>query len=296
MALSGVVGSWVRQLARSRLLLAVLCFVATGCLTAWGLTSSGGSQTDTSRPSAKSPFDLATSVPKNVSKMHLVLNATFGGTRLKRSLWDTCYPWIANQGAGCTNFNNPEREWYLPKQDQVSGGVLHIVSSNLRTVGASQSGSRKIYGCRSGMVTSHPGFNFKYGYIQVTAQIPNNPGLWPALWLAASNLKWPPEIDMLEHLGPPTSRTGVFFHAVGRIVRVYINPGSLFNGWHTFGLAWTKSQLAWYIDNKLIVRIRQDVPQQKMYFIANLAHFAGHPHSPSCDGRMLIRSIKVWQS
>lgn len=282
---------------RSRLLLAVLCVIAATCITAWGLGASGGSQVRTSRSSAKSPFDLAVSVPKSVSKMRMVLDAKFGGTRLKRSLWDTCYPGTTDPAVGCTNFNNPEKEWYLPAQDRVSGGVLHIVSSKTSTVGTSKSGGREVFACRSGMVTTHPGFNFKYGYIQVTARIPNNPGLWPALWLAASNLQWPPEIDMLEHWSPPTSETGVFFHPVGPEVRVHINdPGRLFKGWHTFGVDWTRSQVSWYIDGKLIVRVRQDIPHQKMYFIADLAHFVGRPHSSSCSGSLLIRSVKVWQS
>ena len=29
------------------------------------------------------------------------------------------------------------------------------------------------------------------------------------MWLAASNLHWPPEIDLLEHWGAPTSKSGV---------------------------------------------------------------------------------------
>ena len=106
--------------------------------------------------------------------------ADFSGSRLNTSVWATCYPWM-DTPSGCTNFGNTEYEWYLPGQDQVSGGVLHLVAQRTPTPGMTADGTPKAYSCRSGMVTTYPGFRFQYGYVQVVAQIPNGPGLWPAL-------------------------------------------------------------------------------------------------------------------
>ena len=55
------------------------------------------------------------------------------------------------------------------------------------------------YTYRSGMVTTFPGYKFTYGFVQVVARIPDAVGTWSALWLAASNEHWPPEIDLVEH-------------------------------------------------------------------------------------------------
>lgn len=144
------------------------------------------------------------------------------------------------------------------------------------------------------MVTTYPGFRFKYGYVQVIARIPNDPGLWPALWLAAANLHWPPEMDMLEHKAPlPVA--GVFFHPVGsHFVGLHLHIARLADKWHTFALSWTAKKAIFYVDGIQVLRIDKRVPHQLMYFIANLAVWRS-PGRSGCHGAMAIRSVKVWQ-
>ncbi len=281
---------------RSRLLFASLAIAVVAGLIGWGLTpSAAGSRAAGSATHKKSPYQLAVSIPASVSKMRLAFHATFAGSLLNTKIWSTCYPTL--KGSACSNFSNPEREWYQASQVQVFGGALHLVSKKIPTAGLDRYGDPAEYACRSGMVTSHPGFNFKYGYIQVTAHVPNGAGLWPALWLAASDLSWPPEVDLLEHWGPPKNTTGVYFHPLnGARTAVRFSPGNLFRGWHTFGVSWTATQLSWYIDGKLVVTVRQHIPHQKMYLIANVAHYVQkHRSSSACTGTMLIRSVSVWQ-
>jgi beta-glucanase (GH16 family) len=228
--------------------------------------------------------------------MHLVFNANFSGSSLNPSIWDTCYPWFPNQSAGCQNFANKEVEWYAPSQVQVSGGALNLVAQPVATAGFSAQGAPAEYGCRSGMVTTHPGFNFEYGYVQVVADIPNGAGLWPALWLAASNLKWPPEIDMLEHWGKPRSTSGMFFHPIGAKQALVHVPAAddVADGWHTFAVNWTPSSVTWYLDGNIMMTVMQNIPHQSMYFIANLAAWANEGPG-SCTGALAIKSVKVWQ-
>src|ERR1700722_4065150 len=138
--------------------------------------------------------------------------SNFSGKSLNTSIWATCSPWM-DVAAGCTNFGNAdEQEWYLPSQDQVSGGVLHLVAQPIPTRGTNSAGAAKTYECRSGMVTTMPGFSFEYGVGQLVAQTPSTAELWPALWLLAADEVWPPEIDMLEEWGPPDRAIGEFFH------------------------------------------------------------------------------------
>jgi beta-glucanase (GH16 family) len=223
--------------------------------------------------------------------------ATFTGSSLNTKVWATCYPWM-NAASGCTNFgNSSEQEWYLPSQDQVSGGALHLVAQPVATQGTNSSGKAKTYACRSGMVTSYPGFNFEYGTVQIVAQIPKNVGLWPALWLLPTNESWPPEIDMLESWGTGTSAsTGLFFHPVtGGQVSAYPATGDLSSGWHTFTLSWTATSLTYYIDRKSDLTVTANVPHQKMYILADLADYS-MSSAGSCQGSMLIQSVNVWQS
>lgn len=223
----------------------------------------------------------------------LTFDSTFSGSQLDSSVWATCYPWATS---GCTNYGNTkdqDQEWYQASQDQVSGGILHLVAQHEPTLGASQNGAPKEYACRSGMVTTYPSLRFEYGYVQITTKIPFSKGLWPAFWLAAANLKWPPEIDILEHWW--TNPNGkIYLHpTVGPRQGGPVKMPNLAAGWHTFSVEWTKSRLTWYYDGSQVATTTTGVPQQAMYLIANLADDNTTPGT--CSGSLLIKSVKVWQ-
>jgi beta-glucanase (GH16 family) len=231
-------------------------------------------------------------------------SATFSGSRLDTSVWSTCYPFM--DPTGCTNFGNvhTEDEWYLPSQDQVYGGLLHLVAQREATAGKAINGSSKNYPCRSGMVTSYPGFQFKYGYIQVVTRIPTGAGLWSALWLAAADLKWPPEMDIVEAWGGASFYAAAYFHfstpAGNQQLRGLISPPTLASGWHTFALSWTETQMTWLLDGKVILTTHQHIPHEKMYLIADLAESISNAHPVvipgECNGSLLIRSVQVWKT
>jgi len=221
--------------------------------------------------------------------------ATFTGSRLDSSIFDTCYPWVT--GSGCTNFGNAfETEWYLPSQVQVRDGLLHLVAQGEPTEGTTKTGAPAQYACRSGMVTTYPGFSFEYGYVQVVASIPGSPGLFPAIWLAPSDLKWPPEMDMVESWGDGVEAASFFHPVPSGYVKGAITPATLALGWHVFGLSWTPSQLTFLMDGKPTLIINSDIPQQPMYLIANLADYLPVDGSNQCSGTMLIKSIDVWKA
>ena len=230
--------------------------------------------------------------------------AAFTGEQLNTNIWGTCYPWESQKG--CTNFGNArsEAEWYLPSQDRVSGGLLHLVAQKMSTRGRAADGRTKVYSCRSGMITSDPGFRFEYGYVRIRAYVPSGAGLWSALWLAAANLKWPPEIDILEAWGGPNPNAGAFLHystATGRgRTRALISPASQAFGWHTFELSWTRNQLTWLMDGRVILETHSDIPHQRMYLIANLAESTSRAEPAvkpgECNGSLLIKSIEVWKA
>jgi beta-glucanase (GH16 family) len=221
----------------------------------------------------------------------LKFDAGFPGSKLNTKAWTTCYWWSAG---GCTNNPTEEKEWYLPSQVLVGGGALHLVARRVATPGLSASGKPAVYSCRSGMISSAPGFNFEYGVVQVVARIPYGKGLWPALWLAASNHQWPPEIDILEHWNSD-QQAKVYLHpATGaRQGGPVFTPGNLSQGWHTFRLYWTKTRLTWYIDGVSVFTTTTNIPRQPMYVVANLADTT--TTAGSCNGTMLVQSVKVWQ-
>jgi beta-glucanase (GH16 family) len=220
--------------------------------------------------------------------------AHFSGKRLNTKVWDTCYPFASQ--TGCTNFGNPEeREWYVPGQVRVYNGILHLVAARKKIKGTAKSGKPKEYYCRSGMVTSHPGLRFKYGFLQITARIPHSLGLWPALWMVPANETSLPEIDILESWG--LDRAGSFFHpypAGSRHDRAAI-PVSWTRGWQTYTLDWTPSRLSFYTGKALIMTVTKKVPHSAMYFIADLAEYL--PVAKGyCAGQLEIHSVKLWKN
>jgi beta-glucanase (GH16 family) len=222
---------------------------------------------------------------------NMTFNADFSGPTLDNKVWATCYWWAAT---GCTDNPKVEKEWYLPSQVQVSGGVLNLVAQRKPTQGTSANGSAEEYFCRSGMVTTEPGFNFTYGLIQIVAKIPYGAGLWPALWLGASNRQWPPELDILEHWhSDPQAK--VYDHPVGAhsFGGPVSTPDNLSLGWHSYSLLWTKNSISWYIDGVKVYSTGSHIPHQAMYFIADLADDSSA--SGGCAGTLEIQSVKVWQ-
>lgn len=263
--------------------------------------STGGKRQSTAAKSKPTASATATATstsalqPTVPAGWNLTFSSDFSGTALDTSVWATCY-YYASSG-GCTNFgsNGEEKEWYLPSQVQVSDGALHLIAQQESTAGTTSSGQPETYACRSGMVTTNPGFNFEYGLVQVVARIPYNTDLWPALWLAASDHDWPPEIDILEHWGAEDN-AGIYLHpATGaRQGGRFPLDSDLSQGWHTFTLSWTPTRLTWWYDGQEMFTTTTGIPQQAMYLIMNVAETATTGPG-SCTGTMDVQSVKVWQ-
>jgi beta-glucanase (GH16 family) len=257
----------------------------------------------TSTPTHSAADAAAPSVLTVPAGWRLAFDPSFSGSALDTGTWATCYDTALNPSAGCTNNPNTEKEWYLPSQVSVSGGTLNLTAKQETTQGTSGSGGAETYSCRSGMVTSKPGFNFTYGLLQVTAKIPYGPGLWPALWLEPSNGAWPPELDMIEHWYSEQNYRVYdhFANATDYVGGPVPTPVDLSAGFNTFSLLWTQSRVTWYLNGTQVFTTTDHVPQQAMYFIANVADRnpdgdnSTSLESGSCNGTMQISSVKVWQ-
>jgi beta-glucanase (GH16 family) len=329
---SGILGAAV-VLAIALLAVAVLKSSPSGSSTAAGLakatasSSAKASASAKASPSAKAKKSAKPTAPAKASKTakptatathaaaaagaapsqltvpagwKLAFDPSFSGSSLDTSTWATCYD-ESDGSAGCTNNPSTENEWYLPSQVTESGGTLNLTAKEEATPGTSSSGAAETYGCRSGMVTSEPSFNFTYGLIQVTAKLPFGPGLWPALWLEPANGDWPPELDIMEHWYSEQDYKVYehFTNATDYLGGPVATPVNLSAGFNTFSLLWTSSQVTWYLDGTQVYTTTAHVPQQAMYFIANVAD--RNPAngttalvSGACTGTMQISSVKVW--
>lgn len=234
-----------------------------------------------------------------------IFSQTFPGTSIDPNVWDTCYPWFPHGNtAGCTNFGNSEEEWYLPGQDVVSGGLLHLDAAEVPTEGATRLGTPRSYPWRSGMVTTYGSLSFTYGLVQVVAKLPAGDGFWPAIWMLPTVRSWPPEIDILENYGKdPTTAyfTNVYSNSVlgRRQYRASRTVADLSTGFNTFGVDWEPSGITWYVDGAAVASTADHVPSQPMYLLVNLAVADSAGFAPNATtpprASMEVRSVTVWQ-
>jgi beta-glucanase (GH16 family) len=243
-------------------------------------------------PSSSEPAGLT-------AGMRQIFGADFGGQPLDSGTWSTCYPW-ADNGSGCTNFGNPEVQWYLPSQVQVDGNALHLVAARAPTVGKTQDGGSKTYPWRSGMVTTYRSLVFTYGLVEVDARIPRGDGLWTTLWLLPQDQSFPPEIDVAEVYGVTPDQLSVVYHPApsGRAFKT-VDTDDLSSGFHRYAVDWQPDSITWYLDGKEVYEYRGRTPSQPMYFLANLAvanlFGAGPTASTPSPASLDIRSVAVYQ-
>lgn len=230
----------------------------------------------------------------------------FDAPVLDETRWTTCYWW---DDAGCTNKGNAELQWYIEDNVSVADGLLKLVAKRQP---AEVDG--KIYPYTSGMVTSgryyeerdEPDrFSFTYGYVEVSAKIPQGEGLWPAIWLLPSNHTSTPEIDVMEVLGDATDTLEMHYHYRQQDRKLNVGKSlvtsDLSNAFRRYGVEWSSTGIRWYLDGREVWRIGHDVPiaAGPMYLLINLA-VGGEWAGPEIDesrlpAEFLIDYVKVWQ-
>lgn len=115
------------------------------------------------------------------------------------------------------------------------------------------------------------GFNFKYGRVEVRAQLPQGDWLWPAIWMLPTNNEfgsWPAsgEIDIVESYGQASDGTCSYSNSqFGSTLHFgpswqydpydlahgdYTHTESLANDFHTYGLYWNEEGIRTYIDDE----------------------------------------------
>ncbi len=177
----------------------------------------------------------------------------------------------------------------------------------------------KSYSYTSGMITSGRNkwdttpakFAFTYGYIEVRAKVPSGQGLWPALWLLPFNDedpgKWPPEIDIMEVLGDDPTTVHMHYHYLNASGS-HTDSGENYQGvnfandYHTYAVSWEPGAIKWFIDGverRTAFTDSAFIPNEPMYFIANLAVGGDWPGAPDSStvfpSNFLIDYVRIWQ-
>lgn len=164
---------------------------------------------------------------------------------------------------------------------RIDRGVLGITAARVDEATAA-----KMWGYRyaSGLLTTKGTFAQRYGYFEIRAKLPAGQGLWPAFWLLSADGTWPPELDVIEHLGrdPDTVyMSTVFGRSQDARTHEKVNVPGATTAFHTYGMRWDKTEVAFYVDRSEVGRVPTPASMHKpMYLLVNLAVGGGWARDP----------------
>ena len=238
--------------------------------------------------------------PQNTSHTNLVFSDEFNEGKLDLSSWSY------ELGNGCPNlcgWGNNELQVYTKKN-------VSTVNNQL-VISATKQGDNYY----SGRISSKDKFEFKYGTIEVKAQLPKGKGLWPAIWMLGHDINvkgWPAcgEIDIMEYVGKTPGEIHTTLHtpeSFGKSFNTKVTSvETIEEGFHIYKTKWDANQIQFYIDDALVYTFS---PKQKddktwpfnkpFYIILNLA-IGGNFGGPEVDNsifpeKFIIDYVKVYQ-
>jgi beta-glucanase (GH16 family) len=228
---------------------------------------------------------------------------------LNSAKWATTFPWGARNLGG--SGGSGELQEYVDQSYRglgldpfligKGGSVAIQASETTSQLRQALDGKRYI----SGLLTTYHSFSQTYGYFEMRARFPYGKGLWPAFWLAPSDMSWPPEIDVVECLGDQPTRLYATLHVNGsherdRPVEFAIDVADMTSAFHNYGVLWDADYVAWYFDGRRVAYTPTPKSiSRPMYMLVNLAvggKWAGNPdettHFPAT---MEISYIRAYQ-
>ncbi|MDV6330872.1 glycoside hydrolase family 16 protein [Asticcacaulis sp. 201] len=174
--------------------------------------------------------------------------------------------WRYDTKANKTGWANHERQYYAnarPENSRVEDGTLIIEARKEDLKDKSDWGGQHYSSAR--LLSKK---TYKYGYVEVRAQLPCGLGVWPAIWQlpATDRLKWPDdgEIDIMEYVGWDkdviyhTIHTGLYNHVKGTQKGILKAMPAVCGQWHTYSLLWTPNEIKEGIDGRYYFHFRND--------------------------------------
>lgn len=224
----------------------------------------------------------------------LTFSDEFDEGRLDRTKWNPFDPWQVER--------NGELQAYVPNNFQFGEETIKIVLEERK---AFYDGKVRDYA--SGILTTRGKFSQRFGRFGIRCRVPEGKGLWPAFWLLPEPLDWPPEIDVFEILGQEPDRVYLTHH--------WRNPkdpggdslseegewkGPDFSAeFHEFTVEWEPGEIRWYVDGVERFRANQQVPDQPMFVLLNLAIGGGWAGEPDDSTRfpaaLEVDWVRVWE-
>ena len=277
------------------------------------------------------------SVAPPPERWRLVWSDEFDGQQIDRGKWDF--------DVDCAGGGNAERQCYTarPANASVRDGLLTITARREAYHGpaamhgdtAATLGALATEPFTSARLVTRGKASWRYGRVEVRAQLPLGQGSWPAIWMLPEAWRYGPwplsgEIDIMEavNLGTPCKQCsgGRENHVLGTIhfgdrpprnkyLSTDVQLSGAIDGFHVYRMDWSPTAISWSVDGTPYARQRlgdwstpgSSNPQapfdQPFHLILNLA-IGGHlPEGRNQKGislkgfprSMQVDWVRVWQ-
>ncbi|HUS26064.1 MAG TPA: glycoside hydrolase family 16 protein [Nevskiaceae bacterium] len=188
--------------------------------------------------------------------------------------------------------NNQQLEYNRMANCTVTNGELSLTAR--RQAFTSPSGTK--YTWTSCLLSSTPGYAFRYGYIEERSMLPANGGFWPAFWTwqAPGVNQWN-ETDVYEYFTDNHTRLYLSQHSGTGGSCDYVPPFDPSAGYHTYGADIQSTGTVFYIDGKKVCTASGS-HQANTNIITNLSVYSQlAPPTSTTTAVKKVDYIRAWQ-
>ena len=216
------------------------------------------------------------------------------------------------------DWGNDEAQNYTPKENKnawVEDGNL-IIEARKEPYRWYGDGQTKEY--TSARLRTLGKGDWLYGKVEVRALLPKGRGMWPAIWMLASEEKyggWPKsgELDIMENVGfDPTKihcniHTEAYNHGIGTNKGNTVSTSNPNENWHIYSMEWDAEKVIFFLDGNQVFRFdnehksyREWPYDQKFHLLLNIAVGGSWGGEQGIDNsvfpqRMLVDYVRVYQ-
>ena len=256
-------------------------------------TATGSASSTPTTPPASTTTSPATGtqpVPLGVAgTWKYTFGDEFSGPVAWGTKWSDSSSAEADNGHG--NLGNQQLEWNHRANCSTANGVLSLTAKPDSIT--SPSGTH--YNWSSCLLSSSPSYAFRFGYIEIRAQLPGPKGFWPAFWTwqAAGNNQWT-ETDVFEFYSDNHSRLYLTQHSGAGGGYAYNSPFDPTTGFHTYGADIRPDGTRFYVDGKLVYTAPGVSTGLTNIIIDNFV-YSKIPPAPGTTGVMKVDYVRAWQ-
>ncbi|NIJ22252.1 beta-glucanase (GH16 family) [Sphingomonas naasensis] len=176
--------------------------------------------------------------------------------------------WAYDTGRNKEGWYNDEKQYYAadrPENARIENGRLILTARKERLSDRPDFGGQDY---ASGKLVTRGLADWTYGYVEVRAKLACGRGIWPAIWMLASDGKsgWPAmgEIDIMEHVGWDQGRVHGTVHskAYNHVAKTQKGANVMVpdacTAFHDYQLDWNEDRILIGIDGDAFMRFDND--------------------------------------